>query len=260
MFYLLRFSFKFPPVHISIIPETIFHIFGLPITNTLITSWAVVIALSLLAFLFAKTFKKIPGLVQSAVEWALEALLKLMETVTGSRREAEKLFPFIATIFIFVLAANWIGILPGVGSIGIFEIHGEEKEFLPLFRSVNSDLNMTLALAVLAVTVSHILGFAASGIAGHVKTFINFKSPLGFGVGVLELVSEGAKVISFSFRLFGNVFAGEVLLVIISFLIPYVAPVPFLGLELFVGLIQALIFAILTLVFITSFTKAETPH
>jgi F-type H+-transporting ATPase subunit a len=245
---------------ISLIPETVFRLFGLPITNTLLTSWLVVAVISIGAIIFNLKSKKRPGKIQTAAEWCLEIILDFMETITGSRSAAVRLLPFIATIFFFVLAANWIGILPGVGSIGLIEKHGNETALVPFFRSVYSDLNMTLALALIAVSASHWLGMLTVGLAPHLRKFINFKNPLNFGLGILELVSEGAKVISFSFRLFGNVFAGEVLLVIVTGLVPYLAPFPFLGMELFVGLIQALIFAVLTLVFISSFTKTENSH
>ncbi len=128
---------------------------------------------------------------------------------------------------------------------------GGKNVFIPFFRSSASDLNFTLALAIVAVVLVHILGVAAIGAGKHISKFFTLKSPLDFFVGILEFISEIAKMISFSFRLFGNVFAGEVLLVITAFLVPYLVPVPFLALEIFVGFIQALVFAMLTTVFIS---------
>jgi F-type H+-transporting ATPase subunit a len=168
-----------------------------------------------------------------------------MESVLGSRRHAEKYLPLVATIFLFILFSNWLGLLPGVGSFIIHEDGGR----VPLLRSPASDLNFTLALAITAVLAVNVLGVAALGAAKHGKKFFNFSNPIAFFVGILELISEFARMISFSFRLFGNVFAGEVLLVIMAFLVPYLIPLPFLFLELFVGFIQAFIFAMLTLVF-----------
>ena len=136
--------------------------------------------------------------------------------------------------------------------MGIFERGHEGQEiFVPLFRSTASDINFTLALAIISVVATQLLGIAAIGFAKHAAKYISFKGPIQFFVGILEIVSEVAKMISFSFRLFGNIFAGEVLLIIIGFLVPYVVPAPFLMLELFVGFIQALVFAMLTLVFIS---------
>ncbi len=243
-------------VNISIVPEAIGHIGSLPITNTLLTSWLVVAALSVGAILFKKTLREIPGKLQSAVEIFFETLIDFFESVAGGRAEAERFLPIVGTIFIFVLTANWAGLIPGLGAIGLHESDGA---FVPLFRSVNSDLNMTLALAIIAVTLSHIFGIIFVGMKHHLGKFISFKSPITFFVGILELVSEFAKILSFTFRLFGNVFAGEVLLTIVAFLVPYLAPVPFLGLELFVGVIQALIFATLALVALSANT-VKTGH
>ena len=239
-------------VHISIQSEKVFELFSVPVTNTLLTSWLVVLILIVLALLIKKKMKRVPGTLQNSAELIVDKLLDFMETVAGSRSVAEKFFPLVATIFIFVLTANWVGILPGIGSIGIREPGGT---FLPLLRSVNSDLNMTLALALVAVLLGHFFGIVTIGFKKHASKFFNFHSPISFFTGILELIGEVSRILSFSFRLFGNIFAGEVLLVIIAFLVPYVAPVPFLGLELFVGLIQALIFATLTMLILATFTE-----
>ena len=232
--------------------EKILDVFGFPLTNTLLTSFLVVISLMIGAYVLGRKIKAIPAGIQNAAEFVIDGLLGFMTTISGDRKTAEKFFPIVATIFIFVLFANWAGIIPGVGSIGFYE---DGKTFVPFFRSVNSDLNMTLALALIVVTLSHFFGVAGLGAVKHAGKFFNFKSPIGFFVGILEFISEFAKIISFSFRLFGNVFAGEVLLVIITFLVPVIAPVPFYGLEIFVGFIQALIFAVLTMMFLVVATK-----
>jgi F-type H+-transporting ATPase subunit a len=194
---------------------------------------------------------------QAATELIIETMLSFAESIAGSRQKAEKFFPIVATVFLFVITANWIGILPGVGSIGVYETIEGKELFIPLFRSVNSDLNMTLAIALLIVTLTHIIGIASIGVGKHFGKFLNFKGPISFFVGLLEGVSEFAKILSFSFRLFGNVFAGEVLLTIITFLTPYLIPIPFLGLEIFVGFIQALIFSVLSLMFLSASTEAH---
>ena len=190
----------------------------------------------------------IPGKIQGVVEMGIEALLGLMNSVLGSMEAAEKYLPLIATIFIFILASNWLGLLPGVGSFIFKNGHAD----VPLLRSPAADLNFTLALAIIAVLATNFFGIVILGIFTHVKKFLNFSGPIKFFVGILELLSEVSRIVSFSFRLFGNIFAGEILLTIMFFLLPYVAPVPFLMLEMFVGAIQAFIFAMLTLVFLSS--------
>ena len=239
-------------VHISLVAEKVLDVFGFPLTNTLLTSWLVVIVLIVGAYFIGRNVKAMPAGAQNVAEFVIESFFGFMTTIAGDRKKAEKFFPIVAIIFIFVLLANWAGIIPGVGSIGFYE---DGKTFVPFFRSVNSDLNMTLALALIAVTLSHFFGVASLGALRHAGKFFNFRNPIGFFVGILEFISEFAKIVSFSFRLFGNVFAGEVLLVIITFLVPYLVPVPFYGLEIFVGFIQALIFAVLTTMFLVVATE-----
>jgi F-type H+-transporting ATPase subunit a len=145
---------------------------------------------------------------------------------------------------------NWLGLLPGVGTIGLHETHHGKEVFIPLLRAGNADLNTTLALAVIAVVAIQIFGILAIGFWKYAGKFINFKGPIDFFVGILELISELSRLVSFSFRLFGNVFAGEVLLIVIASLLPFIGPLPFYALEIFVGFIQALVFVMLALVFI----------
>jgi len=243
--------------HISIKAETLFHLGPLPVTNTMLTAWVVMLVLIAIAVFTSRTIKKTPGHIQNIVEFVIESLLDFFTTIAGSREVALRFFPIVTTIFLFVLASNWLGILPGVGSIGIHEIHDGKEAFVPIFRSVYSDINMTLALALIVVTLSHVYGLFTVGAKHHLGKFLSFKGPIAFFTGILEIVGELSKVISLSFRLFGNVFAGEVLLIIVGSLVPFVATVPFLGLELFVGLIQAAIFAVLAMVAFSSFTRAE---
>lgn len=238
-------------LHIEIAAEKVFSLLGFPITNTLLTAWVVVGLLVLIGILISRRLNILPSSLQNLFEIFVEKFLGTMEGVFGSREKAEKYFPLVATIFIFILLSNWLGIFPGIGSIG-FQEETEGKEiFIPLFRSAASDVNFTLALATVAVFFVQVFGVAAIGVVKHLSKFFTLKSPLDFFVGILEFISEIAKMISFSFRLFGNVFAGEVLLVIVGFLIPYLVPVPFLFLEIFVGFIQALVFSMLTMVFIS---------
>jgi F-type H+-transporting ATPase subunit a len=239
--------------HIELKAEKIFQIFGFPITNTLTLSSLAVLILIASAFLLSRRLLLVPGTIQNIVELIFEKVLATMDEVLGSRKKSEKYLPFVMTIFIFVLTSNWLGLLPGVGSIG----SKEGEKFVPLFRSPASDLNFTLALALITVFAVNAFGIIILGAGIHLKKFLNFKSAIGFFMGLLELISEFAKIISFSFRLFGNVFAGEVLLIIIASLLPFLGPIPFLLLELFVGFIQAFIFSMLALVFIAIATTSH---
>ena len=178
-----------------------------------------------------------------------------MDSVLGSRALSEKYLPLIATVFIFVVTANWFGLLP-LGALTL----KEGGHMVPLFRSPASDLNFTIALAIISVFGVNLLGATALGVKRHFSKFFTAKDPIFSFVGILEFISEFIKIISFSFRLFGNVFAGEVLLVIVGFLVPYVIPLPFLFLEIFVGFIQAFIFSMLTLVFVAMAVQPEEAH
>lgn len=244
---------------ISLTPEILFYIGALPVTNTMLTAWLVIVVLTAVSYLATRKLARNPGKLQNFVEMIIDSLLDFFTNIAGTREAAIRFFPIVATIFLFVLASNWMGILPGFGSIGFHEIAANgERTFVPLFRSVYSDINMTLALALIVVALSHIYGLFTVGVKHHLGKFIMLKSPIAFFTGILEIISELSKVISLSFRLFGNIFAGEVLLIIVGSLIPYVATVPFLGMELFVGFIQALIFAVLGMVAFSAFTRAES--
>ncbi len=242
---------------ISLKAEELFHIGLFPVTNSLLLAVITLLLISAAVFFIRRKFTLIPGKIQNILEAALEGLVGLMGSVLGSRKKSEKYLPLVATIFVFVLFSNWFGLLPGLGSLVLR--NGEHAT--PILRSPSSDLNFTLALAIIAVIGSNLFGILALGFQTHNKKFINFQNPIAFFVGLLELISEFAKMVSFSFRLFGNIFAGEVLLLIIGFLVPYVVPLPFLFLEIFVGFIQAFIFAMLTLVFIAgAVVKHEEAH
>jgi F-type H+-transporting ATPase subunit a len=240
-------------MHISLAAERIFTVFGIPITNTLLMSWIAMAVLILISVFSNRELRLIPKGLQNFLESIIELILDFITQITGDRKQAEKFLPLIATIFIFVLLSNWLGLVPGVGTVGFFEaVHAEEggRLLVPFFRSTNSDLNMTLALAIISVIATQIFGIITIGFFKHFSRYISFKNPGLTFAGILEGIAEAVKILSFSFRLFGNIFAGEVLLVVTAFLVPFIAPLPFMFLELFVGFIQALIFAMLTLVFL----------
>jgi F-type H+-transporting ATPase subunit a len=238
---------------ISLKAQQLFNVGNFGVTNSLFLTLVVSLALITFSLILTRKIKLVPGKLQGAVEMGVEALLNLMESTLGSATAAEKYFPLVATIFVFILTSNLFGLLPGVGSLWLE--HGGKE--VPLFRSPAADLNFTLAFAVISVIVTNIIGMAATGVFNHLGKYFNFKGPIDFFIGILELISELAKIISLTFRLFGNVFAGEVLLTIIFSLAPYFIPLPFMFLELFVGMIQAFIFAMITLVSISLHTSVH---
>lgn len=245
-------------IHLS--APVIGHFFGIPLTSTLVMAWFVMVVLIGFVIHSRYTLKLIPTkgqiLIESLVGGAFEYVTEALE----SADLAKKFFPLIMTIFIFILSLNWIGLLPGVDSIGIFkELHGEEV-LIPFLHPANTDLNITIALATIAFVSIEFAGIAFLGIWKYGGKFINFSSPLAFLIGIIEFFSEMARLVSFSFRLFGNIFAGKTLIVIAMFFVPFVLPVPLLAFEMFVGFIQAFIFAVLTLFFIKLAIQDHSAH
>lgn len=288
-------------LHVSIAPEEIFNIAGFSVTNSTFTT----VIVTTLIFIIAKYIgdnvseKPTSNFMVNLGELVVSMWNSLCETIGG--KHAREFFPLVTSIFVFVIMSNWIGLLPGVGTIGVNQSHDTEStqhaglvqsayaaetgienqnvvevgheevvtldgethteelnqaepshevSFIPVFRAPTADLNTTFALAVIAMIYVQFTGFQHLG-SHYSQKFFNFSNPINAYVGILELISEFSKIISFSFRLFGNVFAGEVLLAVIAFLVPVIASLPFIGLEIFVGFIQAFVFAILTLVFLS---------
>ena len=257
---------------IPLAAEPIAHIGTFPITNSMVTAWIAVLFFLVLASVARKRVGLVPKGIHNFIEAIVELLLTETQKVTGDRDRARKFLPIVGTIFLFVLTINWMGLIPGVGSIGRYELVHGEVELVPLFRAASADLNMTLAIAVFAIVASHLFGVMRLGPISHVSKFLNFrgiwralrKGPMAiivacieFGVGLIEMVGEIAKTLSLSLRLFGNVFAGEVLLTVMMSIFAFALPIPFIFLELLVGAIQATVFAMLTLAFLTVATEAH---
>ncbi len=243
--------------------ETIAHIGHLEIRNTLIMAWITMALLIGIAIVGrVRGYKRIPGRFQTLLEAVIEGLFDFFDSILQDRKLTKKVFPMVTTFFLFIMVANWLGIIPGVGSITVEGMHNGHMMDLPILRSMNADVNVTLAFSLISVIATQLIGVSAIGILPHLgKYFVApWKSPIGTFVGFLEFLGEFTRLVSFSFRLFGNIFAGEVLLVVVSFLIPYAIPIPFLGLEIFVGFIQALVFCLLTLAFIKMSTTAHGDH
>ncbi len=237
-------------IHINLAAERVGEIAGFPITNTFLMSFIATLLLVSFAFFIFKNIQILPGRLQTVGEIAVGGIYSYTASTLESEDLARKYFPLIITIFLFVLISNIIQFIPGVGSIGFHTIHDGKEAFEPLFRSANTDLNVTLALAIISFLVIEFAGIKQLGIFHYLGKFFNFKSVLSFAVGIIDLFSELARLISFSFRLFGNIFAGEVVIAIIIFFVPVILPVPMMMFEVFVALIQAAVFALLTLFFI----------
>jgi len=263
-----------PQPHPELPPEVVFHIFGFPITNSIVGAWVTIVVLVGFSFVATRQPRLIPGRVQALLEAALSALLNFCQSVAGEQN-GRRFFPVVATIFLFVVFNAWLSLLPGFGSILIHTPHGEAH----LLRGANTDINMPLALALSSFVIVEYFGLRTLGI-GYLRKFINvgsFLSSMGLiirgklkaglsglmigviniFIGLVEGMSEFIRIISFTFRLFGNMTAGEILLLVAVFLVPWIFALPFYGLELLVGFIQALIFSGLTLIFLT---VAVTAH
>jgi F-type H+-transporting ATPase subunit a len=252
--------------------DKLFSIGPIPIYNTLLLTVASGIIVILFFFLAVRNLRLIPGKSQNLVEWVFQGLLNLCEEVAG-KRNGRRFFPWVVTIFLLVLVANWWEVIPGIETIGtinhaapncqgvftsIFLTGSQSNCITPWFRPPSTDLNFTLALAIVSVIVTQAYGFVVLGVGKQLGRYFTLRDgPLGLIVGLLELLLEPLRIISLSFRLFGNLFAGDVLLLVISFLLPVVGAIPFYFLELFVGFIQAFVFAFLTLIFMTLGTTAH---
>lgn len=243
-------------ISVKLSPYVVGHIGGMPITATLITTWLAMVILFVLAFMVRKNLRAIPGKLQNIFELMIGGAYDYVAETLESKTLAHKYFPVLMTIFLFLLVMNLVGLLPGVTSIGYYAGHGSESHFIPFLYPPATDLNITIAFAVVAMFVIEFAGIAALGVWKYGGKFLTFKGKtfaerlLNFAVGIIELISEIGRLVSFSFRLFGNIFAGKTLLTVAIFFVPLFLPVPILAYEVFVGFIQAGVFAFLTLIFI----------
>lgn len=253
---------------ISLAAEKIHLPFELPLLghelpNTIPATWLTMLVLIAVSALGTRKMRMVPGGLQNLVEALVEGFYGFLEGVTGDK--TRMFFPLVATFFFFILISNWMGLLPGYGSVGVRQEHEGHEVLVPFFRSANADLNTTIALALISVSATQYFGLRTQGIK-YLRKFFTlrgsavYERPINAFVGILELLSEFIKIVSFSFRLFGNIFAGEVLLIVMGFLAAFVASLPFMGMELFVGLVQALIFSMLSLVFFLMATVSHDEH
>lgn len=279
--------------HVSLAPDTIFYIGGFPVTNTLFCTWISLVVLFLM-FFFARQRKLIPSGWQNFMEWMIEALLGLVEGVVGKVR-AKKFFPLVAAFFLFILVSNLLDVIPTIDTVGTidwtqiqqinaaghtnyqpvlgFLLFGPiSNALVPWVRPATTDLNLNLAMALIAVITPQVFGFATLGFGEHVSKYLNFKALFKFSltgfieffVGLLEIISEIARVISLAFRLFGNIFAGSVVLAVFAFILPFLADIIFIPFEIFVAVVQAFVFALLALTYLqlatSSHAEPESEH
>ena len=241
--------------HITLAAEKLFSIGPIPVTNSILTTWIVTMLLIAFAYFATRKISPVPNFLQNIAESMVEALADLVASVAGDKTKV--FLPIVASFFFFILLGNYLGLFPGVGTIGFHEIVNGKEVFIPFFRSINSDLNTTVALALVSVIATHYLAIKYLGLGGYIGKFLSL-NPIFLFVGILEIIGEATKILSLSFRLFGNIFAGEVLLTTAANkLFAFIVPVPFYMLELLVGFVQALIFAMLTLVFMVILTQKQ---
>src|SRR3989344_1219185 len=254
--------------NITLFAEPVIHYKDFSITNALLTSWFAVFIIIIISFILRSKIREIPGKLQSVFEIMIENALSLCDQVTNNRALSIRIFPIAISVFFFILINNWLGIMP-LGGFGIIEKGETSSVFVPYLRSGTADINTTVALAIMAVFGANIFGIFSIGLWKTFNKYVNLKAlgeiftkvwkepaiiivaPITFFVGLIEIIGEFAKIASLSFRLFGNVFAGEVLLASIAALVAYAIPIPFIFLEILVGVIQALIFSILLVVYFT---------
>ncbi len=261
--------------HVVLPSEAMFHVGDFKITNTLISSWITIILLCLLFFFATRKMKIIPGRLQSFAEVVVDGIYNTIEGVAGEKH-VRTFFPIVTTIFIYVVTNALLALTPFWGSWGPIEHVTEGAHsstiIVPFLRAANTDINLTLSIALVSFIFIEYLGFSKIGPLKYIDSFFQFSalgkafgqlfkgdgkafiSGLAFGfiniyVGLLEILSHFIRIVSFTFRLFGNMTAGEILLGVMTFLVAFIAPVPFYGLETLVGFLQAMIFAGLTLVF-----------
>src|SRR3989338_11188158 len=239
--------------HITLAAEKLFSIGPIPVTNSILTTWIVTMLLIAFAYFATRKISPVPNFLQNIAESMVEALADLVASVAGDKTKF--FLPIVASFFFFILLGNYLGLFPGVCTIGFHEIVNGKEVFIPFFRSINSDLNTTVALALVSVIATHYLSVKYLGLGGYLGKFLSL-NPIFLFVGFLEIIGEATKILSLSFRLFGNIFAGEVLLTTASTrLFAFIIPIPFYFLEMLVGFVQALIFAMLTLVFMVILTQ-----
>lgn len=239
---------------ISLSPDILFYIRSFPVSNTFFWSVVVSLFIILVFVLVGQRMKRVPSGLQNIIEILLEGSYSFVESVIGPGKKAKRIFPLVATMFIFIVISNLAVYIPGQAAFSIDRDGGS----LSIFRAVMSDYGLVLVMTLITVITVQIVAIAVSGPFKYIGKFFNFRSPLKFFLGIMDLIGELAKIVSLSFRLFGNIFAGEVLGMVMLFLAPFFIPLPFMFLGLLTAIVQAFVFAVLTLVFVSMASEIET--
>lgn len=246
-------------LEVTVSADKLGYFHGLPITNTILMSWVVVLAIITLSFVLRKKLALVPGKFQLVMETMVGGAYDFVNSNLENEKLAKQITPFLLSLFVFILLGNWFEFIPGVESI--IYTHAVSGH-APVLRGLNTDLNVTLALAIISFVTIEVVGIMSLGFFKYASKFLDIRpffnwrlaikpqTTVNLFVGLLELLSECVRLVSFSFRLFGNIFAGSVLVMVITYLVPYVVPVPFMIFEVAVGVIQAGVFSLLTLFFI----------
>lgn len=240
---------------VSLAPEAIAHIGTFAITNSLFTTWIVMILLLIVSILATRKMSLIPSGLQNFMELIIEIGYNFIENMAQSR--VKVFLPIVMTFFLFIVVGNYLGMFPGFGTIGLNTIENGKHIFVPLLRGMNTDLNTTLAFAIISILITHALSIRYLGIKDYLKRWFSL-NPIWLFAGLLEIISEFAKFASFSFRLFGNIYAGDVVINTISGFFALLLPLPFYAQEMIVAIVQAAVFAMLSLVFMTILTDKHT--
>jgi F-type H+-transporting ATPase subunit a len=273
--------------NISLAPDVIIPLFpdGSGITNTLFCTWISIIVLVALFYFGTRRRDLIPRGIQNFMEWGVELLRGLAESVAGSKEMGKKFFPLAATFFLFILVSNLLDVFPGVDTVGSIDpkklaehpgshaggpfLFGDiSNAVIPWIRPATTDINLNISMALIAVVTAQVFGFYTLGPKEHLLKYVNLRSLFKFNfegfieffVGLLEIISELARIISLAFRLFGNIFAGSVVLAVFAFLLPALADIVFIPFEIFVAVVQALVFSLLTLVYLQGAVTGHEHH
>ena len=278
-------------LEIRIQPEVIFYIGPLPVTNTLLCTWISILILVVFFFFATRRRALVPSGIQNVAEYLIEYLLGLVEGVSG-KEKGRRFFPLVATLFIFIITCNLLDVIPGVDTIGTidtaaahaahitaqpvlgFLLFGDLSNLLiPWIRPATTDLNLNFAMSLTVVVTCQVIGFTTLGPIEHLGKYINlrtffrslrkldfagmFQGIIEFFVGIIDIISELSRILSLAFRLFGNIFAGSAVLAVFAFILPFISDVVFIPFELFIAFVQALVFSLLTLVYLEMATTSE---
>lgn len=239
-------------LNISLSPQILFHIGSWSITNTFFWFFLLWLFLIIGAIFLKVNLKMVPGKMQNLIEMLISGAYDFTESIIGPGKKAQRVFPLVATMFFFVLIANLLTFIPGQAAFTWQTAEGP----VSLFRAIIADYGLVFMMTIVVVLLFQIIAIVVSGPLAYIGKFFNFRSPLKFFLGLMDLIGEIAKVVSLSFRLFGNIFAGEVLGAVMLFLAPFFLPLPFQFLGLLTAVVQAFVFSVLTLVFISMASEA----